>query len=174
LDARPESLVFNYGPHGKPQLASGPIFNFSDSGNLGCLAVLISGARSLGIDIEEMKPCDHLKLGERYFSRAEFDRLQALDVSDHAAAFFRGWTRKEAFLKAVGTGLSTRLDAFETSMGAAEPAKFLRIDGAHFPGLDPDIASWKLHAFEPAKGYMGAIAAHTGGVEINVVVRQTP
>jgi 4'-phosphopantetheinyl transferase len=174
LQAPPQSLVFDYGQHGKPRLAGGPAFNFSDSGQLGCLAVSISGAAAVGIDIEEMGPRDYLKLGERYFSPAEFNRLKILKESDHAASFFRAWTRKEAFLKAVGTGLSTRLDAFETSMGPCEPARMLRIDAAHFPGLDAEVAGWKLHAFEPAKGYMGAIAAHTGGTEIEVVVRQTP
>lgn len=174
LQASPQSLVFDYGQHGKPRLAGGPAFNFSDSGQLGCLAVSISGASAVGIDIEEMGPRDYLKLGERYFSPAEFNRLKILKESDHAASFFRAWTRKEAFLKAVGTGLSTRLDAFETSMGPCEPARMLRIDAAHFPGLDAEVAGWKLHAFEPAKGYMGAIAAHTGGTEIEVVVRQTP
>jgi 4'-phosphopantetheinyl transferase len=174
LQAPPQSLVFDYGRHGKPQLAGGPAFNYSDTGRLGCLAVLTPGAGPVGIDIEEMKSRDYLKLAERYFSPAEFSRLQALNASDQAASFFRGWTRKEAFLKAVGTGLSTRLDAFETSMGSGEPARMLRIDAAHFPGPHTDIAGWKLHAFQPAEGYMGAIAAHTAEKEINVVVRQAP
>lgn len=173
LQAPPQSLVFDYGPHGKPQLAGGPAFNFSDSGQVGCLAVLTSGAGPMGIDIEEIRVCDYLGLGKRYFSPAEFDRLRVLEVSDHAASFFRGWTRKEAFLKAVGTGLSTRLDAFEASLGPRETAQMLRIDAAHFPGVDADVSGWKLHVFEPAPGYMGAIAAHTSGKEIKVVVRET-
>jgi 4'-phosphopantetheinyl transferase len=174
LQAPPQSLIFDYGQHGKPQLAGGPAFNFSDSGRLGCLAVLISGAGPIGIDIEEMRSRDYLKLAERYFSPAEFNRLRGVNEFDRAASFFRLWTRKEAFLKAVGTGLSTPLDAFETSMAPNEPAQVLRIDAAHFSGVDTVIGGWKLHAFEPAVGYIGAIAAHTGGMEIEVVARQTP
>lgn len=174
--AAPEALSFEHGPHGKPVLCggAGPVFNFSDSGVLGCLAVVIAGAGPLGVDIEFMRPRDYLKLAKRFFAPAEHQLLASLDESEHAHAFFRGWTRKEAFLKAVGTGLSTPLHAFEATITRDAPARLQRIDGAYFPDVEPDPGAWRLHVFDPAPGYMGAIAMMTGGADMQVVVRETP
>lgn len=172
----PESLVFTQGPHGKPDLAdgSGPAFNFSDTGSLGCLAVLVEGPGPIGVDIEAMRPRDYLKLAERYFATAEQDVLRSLDAAEHGDAFFRGWTRKEAFLKAVGTGLSTRLDAFETTITRDAPPRMLRIDPAYFPRVDASPDAWRLHSFTPAPGHMGALAVMTGGAELDMRVREVP
>lgn len=166
----PQSLAFEFGPHGKPELKdrAGLHFNFSDSGTLGALAV--SSAGPIGVDIERIRPRDYVKLAERYFSPAELAVLTGLPEADRQAAFFRGWTRKEAFLKAVGTGLSTRLDAFDVSIAADEPPRMLRID----PSIDSDVGAWSLHHFDPADGFMGAVAVRGGGATVEIIVRQAP
>src|SRR5262249_46751920 len=150
-----------HGPHGKPSLAGRDDlhFNFSDSGSLGCLAVSTSGP--LGVDIERCRERDYIGLADRYFSASEYPILEAMPDTEHGPAFFRGWTRKEAFLKAVGSGLSTRLDAFDVTIQPDEPCQIIRID----PSIDTDVGAWKLASFEPAPGYAGAVALRTGGNE---------
>jgi 4'-phosphopantetheinyl transferase len=167
VSAEPMSLAFTFGRHGKPALIGegAPHFNFSDSGSLGCLAVTHAGP--VGVDIEQMRPRDYLGLADRYFSAAEYDVLEAMQEPQHRDAFFRGWTRKEAFLKAVGSGLSTRLDAFDVTMDD-QPPRILRID----PAIDPDLEQWSLHHFTPAPNYMGAVALRGGGGHVDVVIRQ--
>jgi 4'-phosphopantetheinyl transferase len=70
--------------------------------------------------------------------------------------FFNCWTRKEAFLKALGDGLHYPLDAFEVSLAPGEPARILRV--AETPGED---CGWCLESFIPAPGYVGALVTRT-------------
>jgi len=165
--ADPASLSFERGEHGKPSLSGGPAFNFSDSADIGVLA--ISDLGPLGIDIEQLRPRDFLKLAERYFSPAERACLVAMDEPGIPAAFYRGWTRKEAFLKAVGTGLATRLDAFEVTIGQDEPARVLRID----PTIDIDVSAWSLHVLDIAPGFEAALAIRSAGEPVEIVVRES-
>jgi len=167
ISADPASLFFLRGEHGKPSLPGGPAFNFSDSASIGVLA--ISDLGPLGIDIEHQRPREFLKLAERYFSPAERACLVAMDEPGIPAAFYRGWTRKEAFLKAVGTGLATRLDAFEVTIGQDEPARVLRID----PTIDIDVSAWSLHVLDIASGFEAALAIRNAGEPVEVVVRES-
>jgi len=94
------------GPFGKPALADAatPHFNLSHSGATGVVAV--SDTHEVGVDIELLRPVpDALDLSAAYFRAAEHAALQALPPALRATAFLRAWTRKEAVLKAVGTGL---------------------------------------------------------------------
>jgi len=151
LHLDPRKLEFAYGPYGKPELsgagaASGASFNLAHSGGLAVFA--ISRRRTLGIDIERIQAESAGEdIARRYFSAREVSDLQTLPPEDRVAAFFRCWTRKEAYLKALGTGLQTPLDSFSVSLLPGEPAAFR--DGAA-----PD---WRLEAFEPAEGYAGAV-----------------
>jgi 4'-phosphopantetheinyl transferase len=160
----PRDLAFETGSHGKPSLAGGPAFNFSDSAGLGCLA--IGGAELLGVDIERKGPRDFAGLAKRYFAAAEQQRFFALSEAGQPDAFYRIWTRKEAFLKAIGTGLATRLDAFEVTMEADEP-RMLRID----PSIDPDLPAWSLHALDIAPGFEAALAIRNAGQPVEIVRR---
>lgn len=167
IGADPAFLAFTRGEHGKPSLPGGPAFNFSDSANIGVLA--ISDLGPLGIDIEHHRSREFMKLAERYFSPAERARLTTMDEAAIPAAFYRGWTRKEAFLKAVGTGLATRLDAFEVTIGRDEPARMLRID----PSIDPDVSAWSLHVLDIASGFEAALAIRNAGEPVEIVVRES-
>lgn len=174
--AAPAALVFGKGGHGKPFITGREdvLFNFSDTGAYGCLAVAPPGtAGPLGVDIESVRQREWLKLSKRYFAPAEHAVMEALAEAEQKHAFFRGWTRKEAFLKAVGTGLSTRLDAFEVTLLADEPARMTRIDASYFPGFDADAGAWSLAHFEPAADVMGALVLHTGGAGVELVVRES-
>jgi 4'-phosphopantetheinyl transferase len=151
-DAR--RLEFAYGEHGKPALEGAHAalgFNLSHSGEI---AVLAAGwNRALGVDVELRRPLPDLDaLAARSFAPRELSVLGALPETDRPAAFFRCWTRKEAFIKATGQGLAQRLDAFVVSLAPDEPARFLDIDGD--PGA---LARWTLHDLTPPAGYAGAL-----------------
>lgn len=151
LHQDPHKLEFTYGPYGKPELsgvaaASGASFNLAHSGGLAAFA--ISRRRKLGIDVERAQvESAGEDIARRYFSAREVSDLQSLPPEEKVTAFFRCWTRKEAYLKALGTGLQTPLDSFSVSLSPGQPAVFLE-------GVTPD---WRLETFQPAGGYAGAV-----------------
>jgi 4'-phosphopantetheinyl transferase len=113
LEVDPVALEFLMGPHGKPRLARSDLrFNISHSGPRALIA--LTQERELGVDIEETRPFDDmLGIARRFFSPSEAERLCALpDPAAVTRAFFECWTRKEAFIKALGDGLSHPLDTF--------------------------------------------------------------
>lgn len=150
-------LRFEYESHGKPRLASGQggsdlDFNVSHSETL--LAVAISSAGPVGVDVEAVRCLDDRDaLARRTFAPAEVRCLESLAAEDRDAGFFRAWTRKEAFVKALGEGLSHPLDRFEVSITPGQPAKILSIDGDCAAA-----AAWHLENAPLADGYLGAVA----------------
>lgn len=156
LSALPEELLFSYGKHGKPSLTpphDTPFhFNLSHSGDLALLAVNLN--RPIGVDIELAKPeRPFLKLAERFFSPAERDAMRGLHPDQVQDAFYACWTRKEAYLKAVGTGLATPLDAFDVTMAPGELPALIR------HRIDPEEAGrWTLLEIPVPDGYRAAVA----------------
>ena len=154
LGAAPGGLAFSYGAHGKPALGGGHAsldFNVSHSGEV---AVVAAGwRRAIGVDVEQWRPLPDLPvLAARVFAPSELTALDALAEAERPAAFFRCWTRKEAFIKATGRGLAEPLDGFAVSLAADEPARFLDIAG------DPDaLARWTLYDLRLPAGYAGAL-----------------
>lgn len=127
----PSVLVFRAGPHGKPALAW-PVqdipFNLSHTGGLALLA--IAGSGRVGIDAETVRSKIEVEdLSRRFFAPAEAAEILALSPDARLAAFFTCWTRKEAFVKALGGGLSVPLDCFQVSVRSDEPARVLWVDG---------------------------------------------
>ena len=113
----PEKLDFGAGPFGKPYLRNRVIcaFNLSHSEDLA--VVLIAKQGEVGIDIEMLRPMpDALALADRNFSRTECISLRAVDPAVRDLAFLTGWTRKEACLKAIGSGLSIAPDTFTAGL----------------------------------------------------------
>ena len=150
LRQSPEALRFTYGESGKPAL-SGPLaFNLSHSGGFAALAV----ARfQLGVDIECVRPIEEA-VAERFFAADEVMRLRGLPQEQQTEAFFACWTRKEAYVKALGDGLLLSLDSFSVALEPEVPARLLRA------GDDPaEPSRWQFHHFVPAPGMVGAIAA---------------
>lgn len=167
LDQAPEALQFRYSPHGKPELAAAPggagpdlYFNLSHSHGLAVYAVTHS--RRIGIDVEQIRPgfaAGHI--AERFFSAHEVASLRALPAALQEAAFFRCWTRKEAFIKAHGEGLSYPLDRFDVSLAPGAPASLLRIQGA-----TDEARRWTLHDLPVDRGFVGAFAVEGTGHSI--------
>lgn len=148
------ALRFAYGPRGKPELAepASPLA-FNVSHTRGLVLVGLSGAGAIGVDVETLSRDSDLEgIAGRFFSPAEAAALRALAAEQRPAAFYRCWTRKEAFLKATGDGLAMGLDRFDVSLDP-DRARLLAIHG------DPTrAAGWTLLHLEPGPGYVGAAA----------------
>ena len=127
----PSVLVFRAGPNGKPALAwpaEDIPFNLSHTGGLALVAV--AGSGRVGIDAETVRSEIEVEdLSRRFFAPAEASEILALSPDARPAAFFACWTRKEAFVKALGGGLSMPLDRFQVSVGSDQLAQLLWADG---------------------------------------------
>jgi 4'-phosphopantetheinyl transferase len=159
LGMPPELVAFEYGAQGKPRLAiPGPRFNVSHSGAVALY--VLSWSAEVGIDVELYRPefaREHI--AERFFSPAEVATLRSLpdDVQPHA--FLTCWTRKEAYIKARGEGLSLPLDRFDVSLHPDSPAALLRTAWS-----EDEPAQWRLTDLsDAASGYLAAVAMRDDG-----------
>jgi 4'-phosphopantetheinyl transferase len=166
LDTSPEAIQFNHTAHGKPWL-SGPFedagihFNLSHSHELALAAFTLEG--EVGVDLEYIKIFGDMDgIAGRFFSAVEQAAYLALPKEHKPLGFFNCWTRKEAFIKAIGEGLSHPLHQFDVTLVPGEPAAFLRI------GEDPEEAAhWTLEPLQPGEDYIGSLALRARGVEIS-------
>ena len=141
------------GAHGRPSLATGGVdFNLSHAGSL---VVLALSTTRVGIDVEVTnRTTDWRAIARRFFSPVELAAIEACDEVERRTAFFRAWTRKEAFVKALGTGLATGFARFDVSIGPRPALTGARIDGV-------DASEWSIRDLEPSPGHLGAVAVHT-------------
>jgi 4'-phosphopantetheinyl transferase len=158
LAISPDRLQLYYGVAGKPALSASQArqgIEFSLSHSRGLILYAVTCNRRIGIDVEHARTIantDHI--AKRIFAPREYAVFRALPLEERQAAFFRGWTRKEAYLKACGEGLSRGLDRIDVSSAPFEPARRLGIQG------DPQAASpWSLQELAPAPGYVAAVAS---------------
>ncbi len=148
-------LRFSYGRFQKPALmptreAPTPELQFNVSHAGGLVLIAVTRGCEVGVDIENVRELKDIDLiARRFFSVRENAALQQLPATHRPEAFFRCWTRKEAFIKASGEGLSRPLDSFDVALDG--PAALLRVDG-------DDASRWTLHDVYPAPGYTGAVA----------------
>jgi 4'-phosphopantetheinyl transferase len=156
LNSPPEKIKFAYRANGKPALSDELLppelrFNLSHSEDVALLAVVQN--REVGIDLETLRPkVDVVKLANQFFSPVERAELEALPSDKQLASFFSGWTRKEAYLKARGEGMTYPLDQFSVSMDCDKPARLLDVKD------DPrELTRWSFHTLAPAPGYTGAL-----------------
>ncbi|GEO99690.1 4'-phosphopantetheinyl transferase family protein [Methylobacterium haplocladii] len=160
LAADPADVRFLADEAGKPEL-DGPwrghlAFNLSHSGGVGLIA--LSPDARIGVDVERIRPIpDCLSLARSYFAAGEVSALQRLPAEALQTAFYACWTRKEAFVKALGLGLAFPLDRFAVSIPPAAAA-LLSIDGS------ADAArAWSLQHLAPAPGHVAAVAIEAPG-----------
>ncbi len=156
LRADAAGLGFVAGPRGKPALVGDELqFNLTHSAQMAMIAV--SHAR-VGIDCEKVRRLERLvDIAKRQFSDVEHAALRALPESERLHAFYRCWTRKEAYVKAHGLGLSA-LDVFDVGLGAR--AEFLAFrDGE-------ELDSWSLRDISPSSDFVAAVAANRGSVRV--------
>ncbi len=153
-----EKLDFCYNAFGKPGLAplyagSGLTFNLAHSGKFALYA--LARERQVGVDIEQMRSTlEYEQLARQVFSLAEQQSLWSLPAAQRMAAFFNGWTRKEAYIKAQGKGLSLPLAQFTVTLAPDEPPRL--VSTQHAPA---EAKHWSLQALTTAPGYVGALVA---------------
>ena len=163
-----ERVAFEYGVHGKPFLvpdgSTSPIsFNLAHSGGLALLAV--SRGRSLGVDLERSRPLIEAdRIVSRYFTGIECRDYESLPASDRPAAFLRGWTRKEAYLKATGEGIAIGLHRVSITMRPGDPPRIL-----HYEGRPDEPSRWNLVDLDPGEGFVGSLAVEGEGVVIDLL-----
>jgi 4'-phosphopantetheinyl transferase len=162
LDRAPKCLSFCYSSYGKPALtleSGGDAIRFNMSHSRGVALYAVTRGREIGIDLEFIR-CDLEveQIAERFFSRSEIATLRALPTDLQKHAFFLCWTRKEAYIKARGEGLSLPLDQFDVSLIPGEPAALLSTQ----PDSD-EAVRWSLKELTLASGYVAALAVEGRG-----------
>jgi 4'-phosphopantetheinyl transferase len=157
LDVEPQRLRFCYNEHGKPALApefdrSDLQFNVSHSDSVALYAV--AWGRRVGVDVERIRTDVSIEaIAQRFFSPQERAALGALPAGLRREAFYSGWTRKEAFLKARGEGLSLPLDQFDVSLLPGEPAALLYVAGDQ-----EETSRWSFLELTAPPGYAATLA----------------
>jgi 4'-phosphopantetheinyl transferase len=162
LNKAPECLSFRYSSYGKPALAwesGGNTVRFNLSHSHGVALYAVTRGREVGIDLEYIRSdLEVEQIAERFFSRREVATLRTLPPEVQRQAFFLCWTRKEAYIKARGEGLSLPLDQFDVSLIPGEPVALLSTQG------DPyEVSRWSLQELTPAPGYAAALAVEGRG-----------
>jgi 4'-phosphopantetheinyl transferase len=150
----PDRLQFVYGPHGKPSLRDNPLrFNFSNSGEIALLAVACD--REVGIDIEYRDRSISVEpLAAHILTAAEAAAFRRLPQGKRRAALLAAWTRKEAYLKALGTGFSLSLNSFSVAVPADGEPAVLEL------GDSPDTKGrWKFVPLFPHPEYLATLTA---------------
>ncbi len=113
--------------------------------------VAVSDNREIGVDVEYIRPDFATEdIARRFFSPHEVSAFNALSKEMRVAAFFRCWTRKEAYIKAIGRGLSQPLDGFDVTLAPEAPAQLLRAD-------DDDASRWSLSDIDAGSDYAAAL-----------------
>jgi len=158
----PQALDLSYNPHGKPSLkdAGSLEFNFTNSRDLALLCV--ARQRQLGIDLEHLgRHADYAGIVNRFFAEREVEELFSIPEGRRHAAFLTGWTRKEAYIKALGMGLSLPLGKFAVTIDPEVAPSLISADD--MPD-EPD--RWAFRHLEPEPGYVASLAVEGGGWEI--------
>lgn len=188
LGTMPAALRFEFEANGKPLLRppaemahpaepadrapASPralAFNLSHSGDQGLLAIA-GEAVPLGADIEMLRPMnDADDLARRYFTAREAATLQSVPAPRRHAAFLAAWTRKEAYLKALGAGLTLDTTTFEVTLLPDEPPRLRSIDGN-----EAAAAEWTLWSGQPTTDSIAAVAVHHRVATVRCYTLQRP
>jgi len=165
LEIDASEFKFGFGPRGKPYLVSLPSqstlqFNMAHSDELSLYAVACGF--EVGIDVEYIRPIPNAEqIAAHVFSTDEYSKLSTLSQSKRLQGFFNCWTRKEAYIKANGRGLTDSLKSFDVSLIPGEPARLLN-------DTEPqnNVTQWQMVAFVPSPGYVAAVAMKQTNVHL--------
>ena len=157
MNLEPSQIHFRYNPHGKPELVSDSSetclrFNLAHSNGVALYAV--ARGQRVGVDIEYIRADVSLdQIARHCFSTQEYSTFCELPAFFQLEAFYRCWTRKEAYIKAIGQGITFPLRMFDVSLMPSEPALLLGNQ------VDPqEVFRWSLRELTPAPGYAAAVA----------------
>jgi 4'-phosphopantetheinyl transferase len=159
LDEDPAVLKFDYGDRGKPflrQQNNYPIrFNISHSHGVAVFAFCLR--HEIGADVEQIHAIDSEEIAQRFFSTSEIEELRSVPEEKRNEAFFCCWTRKEAYVKALGDGLQVPLNSFSVSLTPGQPPTLKSADSGR----------WNLFSFEPTGGYVAAVLVEGQNLRLN-------
>jgi 4'-phosphopantetheinyl transferase len=154
LGMTPQELQFRYGNQGKPVLEGNSDLCFNISHTDGLALMAFATRRKVGVDVEKLsRKTEAMRLAQRFFSERETQALSSLCGDELQAAFFRCWTRKEAYIKAKGDGLSLPLHQFDVSITAGDRDALL----ATRPDLS-EAARWTISDVPITTAYAAAVA----------------
>lgn len=157
LQVPPETICFQYENNGKPEIAlprEGRELRFNSSDSGGLVLIAVGSGSGIGVDIEKIRPMrDLMNIAKRFFSTREVQAILGVTEEKRNEAFFACWTRKEAFLKATGVGLSYPLSQFSVSVEPDREAELCEIDGE-----EAAARRWFLTDVFPGEGFRGALA----------------
>jgi len=160
----PRLICFGYEARGKPFLESYPEWHFNVSHSKTLMVCAVTKAGPIGVDIEHVRDiADASGIAESFFCADEARALALLPPPLRARAFFECWTRKEAFLKATGEGLSRNLSSVAVTFLPGSVPRFQRIED---PEDDP--AAWSLRSFIPEENYTAAVAVRAPISDVRV------
>ena len=143
-----------YGKPGLPDSYSHSDIHFSISHSAGVGLFAFSRGRDLGVDIEAVRTdIEYCALSERFFSKLERQTLRSLPPDRQCEAFFACWSRKEAYIKARGMGLSMPLDQFDVTLAPHDPARLIATRDN-----PANAASWTMYNIDAGQEYAGALA----------------
>lgn len=152
----PNQLQFTYTSYGKPALAEttgGDTLRFNLSHSAGLALCAVTRHREIGVDIEGIRELSDLpQIARQFFSANENAVLHTLPQEIQTEAFFTCWTRKEAYIKAIGEGLSMPLDCFDVSLVPGQPAELLATRR-----VADEASRWLLRELFPGDGYLAAV-----------------
>lgn len=167
LDTGPAAIRYSLAAHGKPSLdgahaESGIRFNVSNAEE--GLLVAVTLEREVGVDLEPLhRAVDRDAVARRFFSVPENEVYDTIAEEERDAAFFTCWTRKEAYIKAVGDGLTMPLDCFDVTLRPGEPARLLATRG------DPtQVERWTMRELDPGPGWLAALVVEGPELDLHL------
>ncbi len=151
---KPNTIQFHYSDNNKPFVKQYPHIKFNVSHSGGVIIIGFTKDYEIGVDVEKLNlNLNHEEIATSFFSAEEINELTKLSIANRPQGFFNCWTRKEAFIKAEGSGLSFPLDQFVVSLDKENHAELLATKW----DLN-EKSKWFLKPFSPYKNYIGAIA----------------
>ncbi len=137
----PSQLRFTYNEYGKPSISDDQndrALNFNLSHSAELILYAVTRGRSVGVDIEYIREDSAtIEIAEHVFSEDEVAALKSLPTDQRTIGFFNSWSRKEAFIKAKGMGVSYPLDRFTVALALGEPPALLKVDDD-----EPEATQW--------------------------------
>lgn len=162
LKQKPESIIFSHNEYGKPELKN-TSWQFNVSHSHDCALIAIGKHYPLGIDVEyQDRKINPLELCDRFFAEEEIEQLRSVDPHQQIKTFFNLWTRKEAFIKAVGMGLSFGLDQFALMGLPQKKPEILHISDKKY-----QISDWQLRDLPMESPYAAALMCSVHIKKIN-------
>ena len=164
LDTAPHSIEFTYNEHGKPLAGAGIDFNLSHAG--GQMLIGITERRMIGVDIETRgRRTESEAIARRFFSPQEVEQFLQFPIHERDEAFLRCWVRKEAYVKAIGTGIGGGLQQFAVSLADCAVTSLL------WPG---DAAGWTFYDVDMGLDFVASVALTSNPYQLLVFDYQSP